>query len=159
MPATLTTVPAVLVALVALGEATLPSGFTVYDGPPDVDNLPGEFLCVGWSRDEDEAGVDGGTADEGNGTASETYAVHCLISVATGDVETGAVARRRARVTELFTAFAAALRADATLAGVLTAGGSATLGTWAWVYGPSTDGTFAEIEFDVNVAAYYLGAT
>jgi len=156
MPTTLTTVPAALLALVALGQATL-SGVTVYDGPPDVDNLAGEFLCIGWSRDEDEAGVDGDTTDEGNGTSSETYAVHCLISVATGDVEVGAVSRRRARVAELFTTFATALRADATLGGTLTAGGMATLGTWSWVYGPATDGTYAEVEFDVNVAAVYLG--
>jgi hypothetical protein len=156
MPTSLTTVPDVLIALVALGQATLP-GLTVYDGAPDVDNLPGEFLCVGWSRDEDEASVDGDTADDGNGTSSETYAVHCLISVATGDVEVGAVSRRRTRCAELFTTFATALRADATLGGTLAGGATATLGTWSWVYGPATDGTYAEVEFDVNVAAGYLG--
>jgi len=158
MPAALTTVPDVLLALVALGQATLP-GITVYDGPPDVDNLPGEFLCIGFSRDEDEAGVDGGTSDEGNSTASETYAVHCILSVATGDVEVGAVSRRRARAAELFGLFATALRADPHLGGILSGGATATLGSWSWIYGPSTDGTYAEVEFDVNVAAYYLGAT
>jgi len=156
MPAALTTVPQVLLALVALGQAALP-GVTTYDGPPDVDNLPAEFLCIGWSRDEDEASVDGDTSDEGNGTASETYAVHCILSVATGDVEAGAIARRRARAVEMFTLFATALRADATLSGVLAAGAMATLGTWSWIYGPSTDGTYAEVEFDVNVTAEYLG--
>jgi hypothetical protein len=158
MPAALTTVPQVLLGLVTLGQSTLPM-ITVYDGPPDADNLPGEFLCIGFSRDEDEASVDGVTADEGNTTSSETYAVHCILSVATGDVEAGAVARRRARTAELFGLFAAALRADPRLGDTLSAGATATLGTWSWIYGPSTDGTYAEVEFDVSVAADYLGAT
>ncbi len=158
MPAIATTVPAVLLALVQLGETTLPD-VTVYDGAPDVDNLPDEFLCIGWSRDEDEASVDGDTTDEGNRTSAETYTVHCLISTATGDVETGAVAARRARIAELFGTYAAALRTDPQLGGTLTAGASATLGVWSWVYGPSTDGTYAEVEFDVNVTAGYLGMT
>lgn len=158
MPAIVTTVPAVLLALVQLGKTALPD-VTVYDGAPDVDNLPDEFLCIGWSRDEDESSVDGDTTDEGNHTSSETYAVRCLISTATGDVETGAVAARRARVAELFGTFAAALRADPQLAGTLAAGASATLGTWSWIYGPGTEGTYAEVEFDVNVTAGYLGMT
>lgn len=158
MPSVLTTVPQVLLALVAKAQAVLP-GVTVYDGPPDVDNLPGEFCCIGFSRDEDEASVDGGATDDGNNTASESYAVHCILSVATGDTETGGAAARRARVAELFGLFATALRADPSLGGTLTAGATATLGSWSWIYGPSTDGTYAEVEFDVNVAAYYLGAT
>jgi hypothetical protein len=158
MPTALTTVPAVLLALVQLGEATLPD-VRVYDGAPDVDNLPDEFLCIGWTRDEDESAVDGDTTDEGNYSSSETYTVHCILSVATGDVETGAVAARRARVAELFSTFTAALRADPQLAGTLVAGASATLGSWSWIYGPSTDGTYAEVEFDINVTAGYLGMT
>ena len=158
MPAILTTVPAVLLALIQLGETTLPD-VTVYDGAPDVDNLPDEFLCIGWTRDEDESSVDGDTTDEGNHTSSETYSVHCILSVATGDTERAAIAARRTRVATLFGTFAAALRADPQLSGTLTAGASATLGSWSWIYGPGTEGTYAEVEFDVNVTAGHLGMT
>lgn len=156
MPAALTTVPQVLLALVQLGQTVLP-GVQVYDGPPDTDNLPPEFLCVGWSRDEDESSVDGDTSDDGNRTSSEAYTVHCIMSVSTGDVETGAIADRRTRVAELFGIYATALRADPQLAGTLAAGAAATLGTWSWIYGPSTEGSYAEVEFDVGVTAGYLG--
>lgn len=158
MPTVVTTVPAVLTALVQLGQTALP-GVTVYDGAPDVDNEPLEFLCIGFSRDEDDASVDGATSDEGNHTAGETYAVHCTLSVATGDVEDGAVADRRARCSVLLGQFVAALRANPSLGGVLTAGASATLGAFSWIYGPTAaGGTYAEVEFDIGVQASYLGA-
>jgi hypothetical protein len=157
MPAVVTTVPLVLTALVQLGGAALP-GVQVYDGPFDEDNLAGEFLCVGFSRDEDEASVDGDSSDEGNHTSSETYAVHCILSVATGDTETGAVADRRTRCATLLGQFAAALRADPSLGSALTAGATAMLGSFSWVYGQTaTGGSYAEVEFDVNVQASYLG--
>lgn len=159
MPAEMTTVPAVLTALMQLGQTALP-GVQVYDGAPDVDNEPDEFLCVGFSRNEDDAAVDGQTADEGNHTASETYAVHCILSVATGDTDDGAVAARRVRCATLFGQFAAALRADPTLGRVLVAGAQATLGTFAWIYGPTAaGGSYAEVEFDIGVQAFYLGAS
>jgi hypothetical protein len=159
MPAVVTTVPAVLNALVQLGGSAL-SGVQVYDGPYDEDNLADEFLCVGFSRDEDEASVDGNAVDEGNNTSGESYAVHCILSVATGDVETGAVAARRARCSVLLGLFATALRASPSLGGVLTGGAAATLGAFSWIYGPSSQGgSYAEVEFDVDVTASYLGAT
>lgn len=159
MPAILTTVPAVLTALVQLGQTVLP-GATVYDGAPNVDNEPDRFLCIGFSRDEQESSVDGTTVDEGNHTSSESYAVHCILSVATGDAHTTAVAEARAACAALWSTFAAALRADPTIGGALTAGGTATVGTFSWIYGPSSQGgTYAEVEFDVNVAAGYLGMT
>lgn len=157
MPIALTTVPDVLTALVTLGRSTL-TDLAIYDGPPDVDNLPGEFLSIGWSRDEDEAAVDGESSDDGNHTSSETYQVHCIISVATGDTDTGAIAARRARCATLFSQYATALRTDPQLGGVLVAGASATLGAFSWIYGPSEDGTYAEVEFDIAVTAGYLGA-
>lgn len=158
MPTEVTTVPAVLTALVQLGQTVL-SEVKVYDGAPDVDNEPDEFLCIGFSRDEDDASVDGVSSDEGNHTSSEAYAVHCILSVATGDVEDGAVAARRARCATLLGQFAAALRADPTLGQVLVAGARATLGAFSWIYGPTAaGGTYAEVEFDVGVQASYLGA-
>lgn len=160
MPTLVTTVPLVLNALVALGATALP-GVKVYDGPNDEDNLPGEFFAVGYSRDEDEASVDGNAADEGNRTGSEAYSVHCIISVATGDVDGAAVAARRARCAALFGQFATALRADPALGGTLVAGAMATLGSFSWIYGQTGQqaGTYAEVEFDVDVTASYLGAT
>ena len=158
MPASLTTVPDVLLALVELGQVSLGATFAVIDGPPDIDNLPDEFLCIGFSRDEDESSVDGDQSDEGNYSSSEMYAVHCLMSVATGDVDASAVAARRARVAQLFTLFGTALRSDPSLGGTLTAGGRAEIGSISWIYGPSLQGgTYAEVEFDVNVQAGYLG--
>lgn len=160
MPALLTTVPDVLVALTALGQTSLGAAFAVVDGTPDVDNLPGEFLAVGFSRDEDQAGVDGQLVDDGNRISSETYTVHCVLSVATGDTDAGSVAARRARAATLFSAFGIALRSDPQLGGALTAAaGRADISSTAWIYGPSLDGTYAEVAFDINVAAYYLGAT
>ena len=157
MPALLTTVPDVLTALTRLGQATVP-GVAVYDGPPG-DELPDEFLAVGFSRDEDEAAVDGSTADEGNGLSSESYDVHCILSCASGDAGPSAVADRRARAAQLWSAYASALRADPTLGGVLVAGARATVGAFSWIYGPSSQGgVYAEVEFDVTVSAGYLGA-
>jgi hypothetical protein len=159
MPALVTTVPAVLSALYALGVTALP-GVHVYDGPNNEENLPDEFLAVGYSRDEDESSVDGSLVDEGNNTSGESYSVHCILSVATGDADDSAVANRRTRCSALFSQFATALRADPSLGGTLVAGAKATLGSFAWIYGPSSQGgSYAEVEFDVDVTASYLGAT
>lgn len=159
MPTLMTTVPVVLSALVTLGATALP-GVQIYDGPNNEDNLPDEFLAVGYSRDEDESSVDGSLSDDGNYTASESYAVHCIISVATGDAHSSAVAERRTRCSALFGQFAMALRADPSLGGVLVAGAKATLGSFSWIYGPAAQGgTYAEVEFDVDVTASYLGMT
>jgi hypothetical protein len=161
MPVALTTVPAVLTALVALANTTLVGqGVTVFDGAPDVDNLPDEFLAVGFTRDEDEAAVDGTTNDSGNYTSSEAYDVHCILSCASGDTDASAVAVRRARCADLWSLFAIALRSDPTLGGVLIAGARAELGSWSWIYGPrARGGVYAEVEFDVTVNAAYLGMT
>jgi hypothetical protein len=164
MPNVVTTVPAVLLALVQLGQTTLagqtgPGGdpVVVLDGPPDTDQPPPEFLSIGFSRDEEEGAVDGDTVDEGNYTSSESYSVHCIVSCATGDTHATAVAERRARCNTLWGLFTTGLRADPTLGGTLTGGGRAALGRWSWIYGPTTDGTVAEVEFDVAVTAGYLG--
>jgi hypothetical protein len=132
-------------------------GVTVYDGAPLEDPQPFEFLSIGFSRDEDDASVDGNTVSDGNYVSNESYLVHCVLSVATGDVDSNAVSARRARCAELFGLLTTALRANPTL-GVLTAGGRADMSSWSWVYGPSVQGgTFAEVEFDVQVNAGYLG--
>lgn len=159
MPAVLTTVPQVLSALVSLAGTALP-GVQVFDGPNDTDSPPDEFIAIGFSRDEDDSSVDGGASDDGNNTASEGYSVHCIISTASGNTGPGAVAEQRARTATLFGQFVTALRAGPTLGNVLTAGARADIGDFSWIYGPSlAAGTYAEVEFDVNVVAYYLGAT
>lgn len=158
MPAIVSTVPAVLSALCTLGASSLP-GVEIYDGPNNEDNLPDEYLAVGYSRDEDDSSVDGSLFDEGNNTSGESYSVHCILSVATGDADAGAVANRRTRCAVLFGQFATALRADPTLGGTLVAGAKATLGAFSWIYGPSVQGgSYAEVEFDIDVTASYLGA-
>ncbi|AGL19502.1 hypothetical protein [Actinoplanes sp. N902-109] len=157
----LTTVPAVADALVLIGQTVFAGDdITVYDGAPDVDNLPDGFLAVGFTRDDDESGIDGSTTDDGNGLSSETYTVRCVLSVATGDTDRAAVAQRRARCAELYGRYAAAIRADPTLGGALQPGtAAATLGGWSWSYGPATKGSYADIEFVVAVTAEYLGAS
>lgn len=161
MPVILTTVPTVLTALVALGNTALAGqGVTVYDGAPNADDVPDEFLCIGFSRDEEESSVDGSTTDEGNYTASESYAVHCILSCATGDVHSTAVSERRTRAAALWSLFGLALRADPTLGGALVAGGRAAVTNLSWIYGPASQGgVYAEVEFDVTVSASYLGAS
>ncbi|MDR7278932.1 hypothetical protein [Catenuloplanes atrovinosus] len=157
MPAAFTTVPDVLLALVQLGQTVLPA-VHVYDGAPESETDEDEFLSVGFSRDEDDASVDGESVDAGNRTSAETYAVHCILSVATGDSGPAAVADRRARCAQLFGAYASAIRADPSLGGVLVAGARADVASFAWIYGPTqTAGTYAEVEFDIAVQASYLG--
>lgn len=161
MPTGATTVPAVLLALIALaGETFAGQDVTVYDGAPIDDPAPFDFLAIGFSRDEEDASVDGDSTDEGNHTSSETYAVHCILSCATGDTHTTAVAERRARCAELWALFAAALRADPTLDGALVGGGTAALSSFSWIYGPSVQGgVYAEVEFDIAVSAGWLGTS
>lgn len=160
MPITFTTVPTVLSALVALGTSVLPSTVRVFDGAPNTDDLPNEFLCVGYSRDEDDASVDGELADMGNRVGSEQYAVHCVLSVSTGDIDGQAVGDRRAQLSSLLGTFGQAVRSDPSLGSTLGTFGRATLGSISWIYGPSLQGgTYAEVEFDVNVVAEYLGMT
>jgi hypothetical protein len=159
MPALVTTVPSVLSALVSLAGTAAP-GVQVYDGPNDTENPPDEYIAIGYSRDEDDASVDGVTSDDGNYTNSEQYSVHCIISVASGNTGGTAVADVRARVATLFGQFVLALRNDPDLSGVLVAGARADVADFSWIYGPALQaGVYAEVEFDVNVVAYYLGAT
>lgn len=158
MPNIVTSVPAVVDALVALGRATMPDGVEVSDGPQA--EIPNEFLVVGFSLDPDEGNIDGSTADMGNNLAEETYTVHHLLSTASGDSDPAAAARARARVAQLFGLYAAGLRADPTLGGVLplAQGGDARMGRWSWLYGRVETGVYASVEFDVEVHVPYLGA-
>jgi hypothetical protein len=158
MPLTVTTVPAVVDALVQLATTHL-VGVTVFDGPYNSDDIPDEFFCVGFSRDEEDASVDGVASRTENLMTAETYAVHCILSVATGDTDRAAIAERRTRCGTLFALFAVKLRSDPQLAGALQADGTATITDFSWIYGPAETGSYAEIEFDVSVTAGYLGAT
>lgn len=161
MPDIATTVPAVLDGLVAMATAAMPAGVVVRDGPAQDTDLDGDYLAIGHSESEDEGGVDGVTTGMENYLEAESYSVHCLLSVATGDVDAAAVRNRRLRVAELYGLLARALRADPTLGGVLphAQGGEARMGRWSWIFGPSADGgTSASIAFDVDVSAPWLGA-
>lgn len=160
MPLLATTVPAVVDALVQIGRTYL-TDVTTYDGPPDTDNLADEFFCVGFSRDEDEASVDGSAGRGENLMTSESYTVHCILSVATGDTDDAAVSARRARCAALFAVLAARIRDDPALGGALQADGTASIGDFSWIYGQTNQGggSYAEVEFDVVVTAGYLGAT
>ena len=160
MPAASTTVPDAVTALLAVCTAALAgTGVEVIDGAPNADTPPDEFLSVGFSRDDEDAPVEGTTTDEGNYSSSEQYRIRCLLSTARGDTAAGAVAQARARCAHLHGLVAAAIRINPTLGGALTNGGRADVGGWSWLYGPTVDGVVAEVEFDVIVNAYYLGMT
>lgn len=158
--AVMSTVPAVLLALVNLGRSSLPSDVVVFDGPPTAP-LPDRYLSVGYSPDEDAAAVDGRipVSDSGMGFYNESYVVRCQLSVGTGDMTADATAAVRVDVANLLAAFNAALAADPMLGGVLTGGSRAAMGRYLWVYGPVLDGTAATVEFDVDVDVTFLRAS
>ena len=109
-------IPATIDALVAILTAALPD-VQVLDGPPNV-NLASDFITVGWSPYKDTA-VDATQQFVSLGTQrrEEDFTVVCYADSYSGD--TGASVRR-ARVFQLVGVAETALRADATLGGVLT---------------------------------------
>ena len=109
-------IPATIDALVAILTAALPD-VQVLDGPPNV-NLASDFLTVGWSPYKDTA-VDATQQFVSLGTQrrEEDFTVVCYADSYSGDIGASA---RRARVFQLVGAAETALRADATLGGVLT---------------------------------------
>jgi hypothetical protein len=109
-------IPATIDALVSIFATALPD-VQVLDGPPNV-NLASDFVTVGWSPYKDTA-VDATQQFVSLGTQrrEEDFTVACYADSYSGD--TGASARR-ARVFQIVAAVEIALRADATLGGVLT---------------------------------------
>ena len=109
-------IPAAIDALVSIFAAAL-SDVQILDGPPNV-NLASDFVTVGWSPYADTA-VDAQQQFVSLGTQrrEEDFTIACYADSYSGD--TGASARR-ARVFQLVGAAETALRADATLGGVLT---------------------------------------
>ena len=109
-------IPATIDALVAIFATALPD-VQILDGPPNV-NLESDFVAVGWSPYADTAAdAQQQFVSLGTQRREEDFTVACYADSYSGD--TGASARR-ARVFQLVGAAEMALRADATLGGVLT---------------------------------------
>jgi hypothetical protein len=109
-------IPATIDALVAIFAAALPD-VQILDGPPNV-NLASDFVTVGWSPYTDTAAdAQQQFVSLGTQRREEDFTIACYADSYSGD--TGASARR-ARVFQLVGAAETALRADATLGGVLT---------------------------------------
>lgn len=109
-------IPAAIDALVAIFAGALPD-VQILDGPPNV-NLESDFVAVGWSPYVDTAAdAQQQFVSLGTQRREEDFTVACYADSYSGD--TGASARR-ARVFQLVGAAETALRADATLGGVLT---------------------------------------
>jgi hypothetical protein len=114
----MSTIPAVLDALVAAVRAVMPD-VQVCDGQP-AEDLADEVVVVGWQMERAAVSVDWHRQDAGGMVDREIYDVAGLISVVTGDTTTKPV---RDRAFELWDLLAAELRRDPTLgvAGVMRA--------------------------------------
>jgi hypothetical protein len=108
-----TTIPAVLDALVAAVQAVMPD-VQVCDGQP-VEDLADEVVVVGWQMERAAVSVDWHRQDAGGMVDREVYDVAGLISVVTGDTTTKPV---RDRAFELWDLLVAELRRDPTLGGL-----------------------------------------
>lgn len=113
---TVSTIPAVVDALVAAARAALP-GVQVLDGGPVTDLQP-DVVCVGHTGEPGEASIDARQTDSdyGGATSRETYQITCLASSWRGDTTAAKTVRDRAF--EMVAALAAGLDADQTLGGV-----------------------------------------
>jgi hypothetical protein len=109
----MSTIPAVLDALVAAVRAVMPD-VQVCDGQP-VEDLADEVVVVGWQMDRAAVSVDWHREDAGGMVDREVYDVAGLISVVTGDTTTKPV---RDRAFELWALLVGELRRDPTLGGL-----------------------------------------
>jgi hypothetical protein len=109
-------IPATIDALVSIFTVALPD-VQVLDGPPNVD-LASDFVVVGWSPYADTAAdAQQQFASLGTQRREEDFTIVCYADSYSGD--TGASVRR-ARVFQIVGVAETALRADATLGGVIS---------------------------------------
>lgn len=150
MTAPVTLVPAVVDYLLTTFRANVPARVKVYDGPPTVDDVPADFVCVAYSEDEEASAVEGESvlSNFGNGVYAETFNVRCQISSFTGDAN---LKPRRDRVATLYATLVGLVRADPSLGGIVKRPGQAEVTGFAWRQDPNEDGTDVTAVFDVQV--------
>lgn len=137
---------AVIDALVTVAGTT--SAEAVYDGPAVTAEYASEFIVVGGTEDPDDepSSFDQTWNGLGAKTKNESGAVTCAVLVGTDNVD---VKTARDRALVILGEFEAAVRADPTLGGVLSAG-------WCQVSGgrhvqrQNNQGLFVRISFTVS---------
>jgi len=129
--------------------ATLPANFPVSVGEPPGGDIPSEYAAVAYAG-QDRPDVMGASRipDWGNRgqQTGEAFDVWCAISTAGGDQDGAA----QLTITDgYFQTVAAAINADESLAGLIPAGGTATVGSYEWFV--DEGGSVATVFFQVAV--------
>jgi hypothetical protein len=145
-----TVVPQVVDYLYTTFVASVPDTVKVFDGPPTVDDVPSDFVCVAYADDEEASAVDGSrdVSPFGNGTYYETFTVRCQINSFTGDND---LKPRRDRVSQIYGGLVALVDADRSLGGVIVPPGYAEIGNFTWSQDPYEDGSAVSCVFDISV--------
>ena len=149
MPRIVSTVPAVLDAIVATVRAALP-GVEVWDGQP-VKQTADDVICIAFTGEPDEAAVNSTISLEqmARDPARESYNITCLASSWQGEQENAKTVRDRAY--DLVDGVAAALAADQALAGLVM---RAMVATQAFAQAQTDRGAVATVQFVIHVDAY-----
>ncbi|MEV4059724.1 hypothetical protein [Nonomuraea dietziae] len=143
----ISTVPAVLDALVASWSAALPDAQVVDGQPLRVDR---DIVCVGFTGDPGDVAVESTRTREQVAVDPdhEAYAITCVASSLRGETETKLV---RDRVYAMVDTLATMLVADQSLGGVAA---QTRLTTERFVQEQSTEGAVATVQFVVFVDAW-----
>lgn len=147
MPQSVSTIPAVLDALVAAARRVLP-GVQVVDGQPLAAEQ--EIVCVGFTGEPGETSVENIRTREQVtlDPDRESYEITCLAAVLRGETDAAAV---RARVYEMVSALASELATDPTLGGVC---GRTQLTTEDLAQEQTKQGAQAIVRFVISVDAW-----
>ncbi|MEV8636517.1 hypothetical protein AB0395_33205 [Streptosporangium sp. NPDC051023] len=148
MPQILSTVPAVLDALVAAARQVLPN-VQVLDGQPVTSTEP-DVIAVGFTGIPGEAAVQATEerAQMGIAPDRERYDITCLASALRGETDAQAV---RLRAFELLEAIRSELRRDPTLGGLVM---SARLAVLSLTAQQTSAGAEATVQFIVRIDAF-----
>lgn len=147
MTAPVSTVPAVLAALLNLATTAAGSSAGVVDGQP-LPNQFGDFIAVGWNNDAPAVVVDQMPADAGMVANRETYTVYSQIVTWGGDADQVAV---RTRAYALLNSVEAGLLADCHLGGACAL---ARMSVHSYQPLQTDKGAMVELTFAVAVQAW-----
>ncbi|MFD0885756.1 hypothetical protein ACFQ08_14490 [Streptosporangium algeriense] len=147
MPQTVSTIPAVLEALVAAATRALPD-VQVVDGQP-ITASP-DILCIGFTGEPGEPAVESTRTREQVTTdpERESYEITCLAAVLRGETDAAAV---RVLAYEMVSVLAGELAGDPTLGGVC---GRTQITTEALAQEQTTKGAQAVVRFVIAVDAW-----
>lgn len=142
---TTTRVPAVVDALVERATASRPGDADVVDGPVAAQGLSERVLVIGWPGDDGDAVSNDITRAEGLGHRYfETFEVHCVASVVSGNTDMKAT---RDEALAIVNGVEALLKEDRGLGGACDQAGLGPSMRWAQAQTP--DGSVCEVLFSV----------